>query len=93
MNECSLGGSDEKTQNTFADNRMPAHIQDSHEVLKKPILINEFGLNSRTVVGYSLERRNAYFERLYNLIYSSASNGGPCAGAWRAFLAVNAPRI
>jgi mannan endo-1,4-beta-mannosidase len=45
-------GSDEKIQNAFADKWVQAHIQDSNDVLKKPILINEFGLNSRTVVGY-----------------------------------------
>ncbi|GAU42291.1 hypothetical protein TSUD_82000 [Trifolium subterraneum] len=75
-----LVSSDEKTQIAFADKWVEAHIQDSNDVLNKPILINEFGLNSRTVVGYSLERRNDYFQKLYNLIYDSASNGGACAG-------------
>jgi mannan endo-1,4-beta-mannosidase len=27
-----------------------------------------------------VDKRNSYFEKLYNFVYNSASNGGPCAG-------------
>ncbi|KAL2954280.1 hypothetical protein AAZX31_19G212400 [Glycine max] len=56
-----------------------AHIQDSNDILGKPILFTEFGKSSKSS-GYSVDKRDNYFEKIYNFIFNSASNGGPCAG-------------
>ena len=69
----------ESAQDAFVDKWIQAHIQDSSDVLKKPILIGEFGKSSK-LPGYTVEIRDSYFQKLYNAIYRSASNGGPCAG-------------
>ncbi|PPS15404.1 hypothetical protein GOBAR_AA05160 [Gossypium barbadense] len=41
--------------------------------------IAEFGKTSK-LPGYSLEKRNNYFRRIYTSIYGSASGRGSCAG-------------
>lgn len=58
---------------------MQAHIQDSNDVLGKPILLTEFKKSSRSS-GYNVDKRDSYLGKLYNFIFNSASNGGPCAG-------------
>lgn len=74
-----VSASDEEAQDAFVDKWVQAHIQDSNDVIKKPILITEFGKSSRSS-GYSVDKRNSYFEKLYNFVYNSSSNGGPCSG-------------
>ncbi|XP_027352433.1 mannan endo-1,4-beta-mannosidase 4-like [Abrus precatorius] len=74
-----VSSSDEAAQNAFVNKWVKAHIQDSNDILGKPILLTEFGKSSR-LSGYSVDKRNNYYRKLYNIIYSSASNGGPCAG-------------
>ncbi|KAI4301622.1 hypothetical protein L6164_034882 [Bauhinia variegata] len=74
-----VSSTDEAAQAAFVDKWVQAHIQDSDSVLKKPILLSEFG-KSRWSSGYTVEKRNSYFEQLYNAIYKSASSGGSCAG-------------
>ncbi|KAB1999079.1 hypothetical protein ES319_D12G136300v1, partial [Gossypium barbadense] len=66
-------------QLAFVDKWIQAHILDSNSVLKKPLLIGEFG-ESSSLQGYSLEKRNNYFRRIYTAIYGSAKGGGSCAG-------------
>nr|AFK43830.1 unknown [Lotus japonicus] len=74
-----LAGSDEAAQQAFVDRWVQARIQDSNDVLKKPILLAEFGRSSK-LPGYAVEKRNGYFVKLYNFIYGSARSGGSCAG-------------
>ncbi|KAB1203243.1 Mannan endo-1,4-beta-mannosidase 4 [Morella rubra] len=74
-----LAGSDDETQSAFVDKWVQAHIEDSNSVLKKPLLLGEFGKSSR-LPGYSLEGRDAYFQKLYKAIYTSAKSGGPFVG-------------
>ncbi|XP_022757678.1 mannan endo-1,4-beta-mannosidase 4 [Durio zibethinus] len=74
----STNSSDE-AQLAFVDKWIQAHILDSNSVLKKPLVIGEFGKSSK-LPGYSLEKRNCYFQRIYNAIYSSARSGGSFAG-------------
>ncbi|KAG5044215.1 hypothetical protein JHK87_008130 [Glycine soja] len=69
----------ETAQDVFINNWVQVHIQDANDVLRKPILLSEFGLSSK-ISGYGVEKRNSLFEKLYNLIYKSASNRGSCAG-------------
>ncbi|KAK8718222.1 hypothetical protein V6N13_045465 [Hibiscus sabdariffa] len=71
--------SSEKGQLAFVDKWIEAHISDSNSIVKKPLVIGEFGKSSK-LPGYSLEKRDAYFQRIYAAIYSSASSGGACAG-------------
>ncbi|PIA44356.1 hypothetical protein AQUCO_01700156v1 [Aquilegia coerulea] len=74
-----VSGSSEEAQMTFVDRWVQSHIQDSNSVLRKPIVIAEFGKSSRSS-GYTVEKRDAYFGMLYNAIYTSAKNGGACNG-------------
>ncbi|XP_020228538.1 mannan endo-1,4-beta-mannosidase 4 [Cajanus cajan] len=74
-----LVGFNETAQNVFGDEWVKAHIEDSSDVLGKPIVLTEFGFSSKSYE-YSVGKRDNYFEKLYNMIYSSASRGGPCAG-------------
>ena len=76
---CRVSSTDEAVQDAFVDKWVQDHIQDSKDILNKPILITEFGKSSKSS-GYSVEKRNSYFEKIYNFVYDSASNGGACAG-------------
>ncbi|KAJ4727965.1 Mannan endo-1,4-beta-mannosidase 4 [Melia azedarach] len=71
--------SSDEIQLAFAKRWIQVHIQDSSSVVKKPIIIGEFGKSNR-FAGYSVEKRNNYFENVYYAIYSSARSKGPCAG-------------
>ncbi|KAK3404229.1 hypothetical protein EUGRSUZ_K00548, partial [Eucalyptus grandis] len=77
----------EGEQVAFADKWVQVHIQDSNTILKKPIILGEFGKSSNSS-GYSVEKRDSYFGRLYDAIYTSASNQGSGAGAlfWQLFV-------
>ncbi|KAK2364922.1 mannan endo-1,4-beta-mannosidase [Trifolium repens] len=77
--ETWVSSTDESAQDAFVDKWVQTHIQDSKDILNKPILITEFGKSSK-YSGYNVDKRNSYFEKLYNFVYNSASNGGPCAG-------------
>ncbi|AES61539.1 putative mannan endo-1,4-beta-mannosidase [Medicago truncatula] len=74
-----IQGSEETTQNVFVDKWIGAHIQDSNTVLGKPIIIAEFGKSSKSA-GYSIDKRDSYFKKVYNAISTSAISGGSCAG-------------
>jgi mannan endo-1,4-beta-mannosidase len=76
---CRVSSSDETAQDEFVDKWVQTHIQDSKDILNKPIIITEFGKSSK-YSGYNVDKRNSYFEKLYNFVYNSASNGGPCSG-------------
>ncbi|KAF6163457.1 hypothetical protein GIB67_029306 [Kingdonia uniflora] len=74
-----MPGSSEQTQAIFVDKWVQAHIQDSKTVLRKPLVIAEFGKSSRSS-GYNVGQRDKYFGNLYNTIFACARTGGPCAG-------------
>ncbi|KAF8008220.1 hypothetical protein BT93_K2022 [Corymbia citriodora subsp. variegata] len=84
--ESWLPNATEADQAAFVDKWVQAHIQDSNTILNKPIILGEFGKSSKSP-GYSLEKRDSYFKRLYDAIYASASNQGSCAGGffWQLF--------
>ncbi|XVF22234.1 hypothetical protein REPUB_Repub12eG0156000 [Reevesia pubescens] len=69
----------EEAQLAFVDKWIQAHILDSNSILKKPLVIGEFGKSSK-LPGYSLQKRNYYFQRIYIAIYNSARSGGSLAG-------------
>ncbi|RHN80929.1 putative mannan endo-1,4-beta-mannosidase [Medicago truncatula] len=74
-----LQGSNETAKSHFVDEWIEAHIQDSNTILKKPLVIAEFGKSSKSH-GYSIAIRDNYFKKVYNAISRSAINGGSCAG-------------
>ncbi|KAG6648158.1 hypothetical protein CIPAW_07G127900 [Carya illinoinensis] len=74
-----LAGSNDEVQAAFVDKWNEAHIEDSKSVLNKPLILGEFGKSSK-LAGYSLERRDHYFSKLYNAIYTNARSGGPFVG-------------
>ncbi|TMW85943.1 hypothetical protein EJD97_022208 [Solanum chilense] len=73
-----LPGSTPEAQDNWASQWIQAHIDDS-KLLKKPILIGEFGKSSNTT-GYNIKMRDNYFGKIYGNIFNCAKNGGPCGG-------------
>ncbi|KAJ6710187.1 MANNAN ENDO-14-BETA-MANNOSIDASE 1 [Salix koriyanagi] len=74
-----LLNSSEDEQASFVDRWIEAHIQDSSSVLGKPLIIAEFGRSSK-LPGYSQQKRDSYFVKIYSDIYSSVTGGGPFSG-------------
>ncbi|WVZ06541.1 hypothetical protein V8G54_019887 [Vigna mungo] len=74
-------------QDVFIERWVSMHIEDAENVLRKPILLTEFGLNSR-IGGYTVAQRDRLYAKLYDWIYFSASHRGACAGAafWQLFV-------
>jgi mannan endo-1,4-beta-mannosidase len=61
------------------NNWLDTHIQDAQNILRKPILIAEFG-KSWKYPGFSAYQRDLLFNTVYYKIYSSAKRGGAAAG-------------
>ncbi|KAH1130279.1 hypothetical protein J1N35_001657 [Gossypium stocksii] len=69
----------EAEQLAFVDKWIKSHVLNSNAVLEKPIVISEFG-KSYKLEGYSLGKRNKYFQKTYDDVYNSARLGGPFVG-------------
>ncbi|XP_059643772.1 mannan endo-1,4-beta-mannosidase 4-like [Cornus florida] len=74
-----LPGSNNETQVDFVDKWIQAHIRDSGSVLRKPLMLGEFGKSSKTA-GYSVGVRDEYYGHIYDAIYDCAKSGGPLGG-------------
>lgn len=74
-----LSSSNDRDQLSFLNNWLDTHIQDAQHILRKPILLAEFG-KSRKDPGYSTYQRDVMFNTVYYKIYSSAKRGGAAAG-------------
>lgn len=74
-----LSSSNDQGQLSFLNNWLNTHIQDAQYILRKPILLAEFG-KSRKDPGYSTYQKDVMFNAVYNKIYSSAKRGGAAAG-------------
>jgi mannan endo-1,4-beta-mannosidase len=61
------------------NNWLDTHIQDAQNILRKPILIAEFGKSWKDP-GFSTYQRDLVFNTVYYKIYSSAKRGGAAAG-------------
>lgn len=82
INSCCvsrLSSSNDQDQLSFLNNWLNAHVQDAQYILRKPILLAEFG-KSRKDPGYSTYQRDVMFNAVYDKIYSSAKRGGAVAG-------------
>ncbi|CAI0436084.1 unnamed protein product [Linum tenue] len=79
-----LPSSDDRSQQDFLTHWLQVHIQDSQNVLRKPVLFAEFGKSLRTA---PVEQRDRLFDTVYTAIYSSARAGGAAAGGmfWQLF--------
>uniref|UniRef100_A0A0D9VLF9 mannan endo-1,4-beta-mannosidase n=1 Tax=Leersia perrieri TaxID=77586 RepID=A0A0D9VLF9_9ORYZ len=74
-----LPGASSDEQVEFMRRWMAAHIRDAARLLRKPLVVTEFGWSARSS-GYTVEARDAYFRRVFDAVYASARGGGPCAG-------------
>ncbi|KAL0463376.1 UNVERIFIED_CONTAM: putative mannan endo-1,4-beta-mannosidase 9 [Sesamum latifolium] len=75
-----VSGSNDEAQNEFVEKWIQAHINDSKSILKKPLVVSEFGKSSRSS-GYTVEARDRYFGLIFNRVYGCARRRGPCGGA------------
>ena len=69
-----LDGSDENGQLYFLNKWMQIHLEDVERVLNKPVLFVEFGKSYKNP-GYSMAKRDMFYNTVYNNIYSDESNG------------------
>ncbi|KAI4314825.1 hypothetical protein L6164_027693 [Bauhinia variegata] len=75
-----LSNSNDQYQLSFLNNWLSAHFLDAQYVLRKPILVAEFGKSWKDP-GYSTYKRDQIFKSVYYKIYSSAKRGGIAGGA------------
>uniref|UniRef100_A0A0E0JM17 mannan endo-1,4-beta-mannosidase n=1 Tax=Oryza punctata TaxID=4537 RepID=A0A0E0JM17_ORYPU len=74
-----LSSKDDQAQLGFMGRWLDAHIADSQAVLRKPLLIAEFGKSWKDP-GYSSGQRDALYGTVYAKIYESARRGGATVG-------------
>lgn len=67
-----LSGSSTDSQISFLKTWLKDHIEDAQNVLKKPLIVAEFGKSGA--------QRDELFDTVYTAIYASASAGGSAAG-------------
>ncbi|KAJ1254442.1 hypothetical protein BS78_K053000 [Paspalum vaginatum] len=72
-------GASGDAQVAFMRRWMASHAGDAAALLRKPLLVTEFGWSARAN-GYTVAARDAYFGMVYDAIYASARAGGPLAG-------------
>ncbi|KAK4430425.1 putative mannan endo-1,4-beta-mannosidase 9 [Sesamum alatum] len=73
-------GSNDEAQEEFVEKWIQTHIDDSESILRKPLVVSEFGKSSRSS-GYTVEARDRYFGLIFNRVYGCARRRGPCGGA------------
>ncbi|PWA45125.1 mannan endo-1,4-beta-mannosidase 1 [Artemisia annua] len=69
----------EDSQMAFMQRWMSSHYQDSRTVLKKPLVIAEFGKSSKDS-DYTISKRDSYLNAVYRNIYMEARSGGTVGG-------------
>lgn len=72
-------GASDQARDEFVKKWIGAHIEDCNSIVRKPLLIAEFGKSSYSA-GFSVEARDEYFSSIFNMFYKSARNGGSCSG-------------
>ncbi|XP_076955497.1 mannan endo-1,4-beta-mannosidase 7-like [Bidens hawaiensis] len=70
---------DEQNQLNFLSTWLRTHIYDAQYVLKKPLLLTEFGKSMKDP-NFSTYQRDQLFNLVYNNIFLSAKHGGAAAG-------------
>ncbi|KAK9757679.1 hypothetical protein RND81_01G178800 [Saponaria officinalis] len=74
-----LQNSDGNAQLTFLKQWVEKHIEDSQNIIQKPVIFAEFG-KSYKVSGYSQADRDQFYRIIYSDIYASASKRGSASG-------------
>lgn len=75
-----MSGASDDAQEKFVENWIQAHVNDSQLVIKKPIIVSEFGKSSRSS-GYTVGVRDTYLGNVFGAVYNCARARGPCGGA------------
>ncbi|XP_057793145.1 LOW QUALITY PROTEIN: mannan endo-1,4-beta-mannosidase 1-like [Salvia miltiorrhiza] len=75
-----LSGKSEEEQMGFMERWMWNHWEDARNILKKPLVIAEFGKSSKDA-GFSLNERDLYMGNIYRDIYRYATSGGTMSGS------------
>ncbi|PWA85859.1 glycoside hydrolase, family 5 [Artemisia annua] len=71
------GGDEARAE--FVKKWIKSHIEDCNSIIRKPLLIAEFGMSSLSA-GYTVKARDDYFGSIFNTAYESATSGGSCSG-------------
>lgn len=71
---------DEISRLEFLRKWLEGHIKDAQNILRKPLIVGEFGKPTNTP-GYTQAQRDAVFSATFDTIYASAQKGGPAGGA------------
>ncbi|KAF7824943.1 Mannan endo-1,4-beta-mannosidase 5 [Senna tora] len=69
-----LGDESEDVQEGFMQKWMTSHWEDSERILKKPLVLSEFG-KSKKDKGYSINARDSYMNFVYSSFNNLAENG------------------
>jgi len=75
-----LAASSEEAQISFLQDWISTHLEDANKILKKPVLVAEFGKSSKDP-GFNDGQRDNVFRVVYEHIYASARWGGAGGGA------------
>lgn len=75
-----VSSSNVQYQLSFLNNWLNTHIQDAQYVLRKPLLLTEFGKSWKDP-GFSTYQRDQLFNMVYYKVYASAKRGGAAAGS------------
>ncbi|KAG8378550.1 hypothetical protein BUALT_Bualt08G0148600 [Buddleja alternifolia] len=75
-----LSGKSENEQMGFMERWMSNHWEDARKVLKKPLIIAEFGKSNKDP-GFNLNERDLYMSNVYRDIYRFARTGGTMSGS------------
>ncbi|XP_057976497.1 mannan endo-1,4-beta-mannosidase 7 [Malania oleifera] len=74
-----LSSQNDQSQLSFLNNWLKTHIEDAQNILRKPLLLTEFGKSLKDP-GFSTYQRDMLFNTVYYNIYFSARRGGAAAG-------------
>ncbi|WOL16717.1 hypothetical protein Cni_G25505 [Canna indica] len=75
-----MSGLDDAAEMDFLESWIQSHVEDAGQVLRKPLLITEFGKLSSGLTAAQIEKRDSFYRRVYDAIYSAAEMGGACSG-------------
>ncbi|KAJ8748500.1 hypothetical protein K2173_003398 [Erythroxylum novogranatense] len=77
--ETWLPNANEKEQDAFVDRWIQVHTLEADSVLRKPLMIGEFGKSSK-LPGFTVQTRDGYFQKIYDIIHNSVKGGRAFTG-------------
>ncbi|XP_009760858.1 mannan endo-1,4-beta-mannosidase 1 [Nicotiana tabacum] len=75
-----VSGQNDEAQLAWMQRWVTSHWEDARTILKKPLVLSEFGKSSRDQ-GYNLSSRDTFMSSVYRNIYNLAKEGGTMAGS------------